>query len=127
MTDQKVQPAAGENLCKIRSIDLGRFQARAAEIPLTCLLSTPDNKTEILTVTVFKSSDNSKVAGQPVSQTDTSFELNLPPGDYNIVIVVGFLTGAKAVRIVESCGAQTNLDFIAVPVSNNGQFALEVV
>jgi hypothetical protein len=91
------------------------------------MLSTPDNKTEILNVTVSHKSDSSKVAGQPVSQTATTFSLNLPAGEYNVVIVVGFLTGAKAVKIVESCAGQTDLDFIAVPVANNGQFGLEVV
>jgi hypothetical protein len=121
------QPAAAQNPCKITSIGLGRFQAKLADMPLNCLLSTPDNKTEILNVTVFKSSDNSEVAGQPVTQTDTTFSLNLPVGAYNVVVVVGFLTGAKAVRILESCAGQTDLDFIAVPVANNGQFALQVV
>jgi hypothetical protein len=127
MARQQAQTAAAQNPCKITGVGLGRFRAKAADMPLNCLLSTPDNKTEILTITVFKSSDNSSVAGQPVNPTDTTFSLNLPVGDYNVVIVVGFLTGAKAVRIIESCGAQTDLDFIAVPVSNNGQFALEVV
>jgi hypothetical protein len=119
--------AAATTPCKITSVGLGRFQAKAADMPLNCLLSTPDNKTEILNVTVFKSSDNSKVAGQPVSQTDMTFSLNLPAGDYSVVIIVGFLTGAKAVEILESCTGQTDIVFIAVPVANNGQFALQVV
>jgi hypothetical protein len=118
---------AAQNPCKIRSVNLGQFQAQAADMPLDCLLSTPDNKTEILNVTVFQLGSNTKVAGQPASQTDTAFSLNLPVGKYNVVIVVGFLTGAKAVHILESCAGQTNLDFIAVPVANTGQFALEVV
>jgi hypothetical protein len=127
MANQQAQPAGVNNSCKIRTISFGHFQANAADMPLDCLLSTPDAKTEILTVNVFKASDNSKIAGQPVSLTATTFSLNLPAGQYNVVIVVGFLTSAKAVRIVESCAAQTNLDFIAVPASNNGQYALEVV
>jgi hypothetical protein len=113
--------------CKITPLAAGGFQANAVDMPLNCKLSTPDGKTQILTVNVFDAADGSKVAGQPSSQTTTSFSVALPKGTYNVAVIMGFLPNAVPVKIVESCAAQTELVDINVPASNNGQFDLVVV
>ena len=125
MAGQPAQPAA-QSACKITPIGLGRFRANA-NTQLDCLLSTPDNLTQLLNVSVFPNGGATPVAGQPTNKTNTTFSLNLPAGNYSVVIVVGFAQGAKAVDIVESCTGRTELDFIAVPAANNGSFSLQVV
>ena len=117
--------AAPAGPCKITALPSGEFQARAADMPVSCQLSTPDSKTEFLSVAVYES--GAPVTGQPTNQSGTSFTLTLPIGDYVVYIVVGCLPSAKPVWVVESCGGQTKLDWIATPVSTAGQFALQVI
>ena len=118
---------AGPKPCKITALASGGFQAKAADMPVDCELAAPDGKTEILKVAVHRASDDSTVTGQPTNQSGTSFTLNLPAGGYAIYIVVGCLSSAKPVWIVESCGGQTKLDWIAVPSNTAGNFPLQVV
>jgi hypothetical protein len=95
-------------------------------MPLNCLLSTPDGKTDILNVSAFSSGTNTPIAGQPVTQSETAFSLNLPAGSYSVVIVTGSLAKAKPVFMVEDCAGQTPLASITPP-ANAGHFSVVVV
>lgn len=119
--------AAAPVTCKITALAAGGFQADAADMPLNCKLFAPDSKTQIVTVGVFNASDGSPVNGQPTNQTATSFSLALARGSYDVQVIVGSLPQAAPVRVVEACGAQTELVFINVLVANNGRFRLGVV
>jgi hypothetical protein len=96
-------------------------------MPIDFLLSTPDGKTEFLSVEVRQGSDLGKVVpGQPTALSASAFTLNLKADSYVVIIVVGCLPSAKPVWIVESCQGATKLDWIAVPVNTSGEFALNV-
>ena len=104
------------------------FRCRAADMPLSCSLATPDGKTEFLSVEVRQASSlGTVVAGQPTSVTATGFTLNLQGGDYVVIVVVGALPTANPVWVTEDCAGATKLDWIAVPVNTTGEFSLKVV
>jgi hypothetical protein len=104
------------------------FRCNASDMPIDFLLSTPDGKTEFLSVEAREDSDLGKtVPGQPTALSASAFTLDLKVGSYVVIIVVGSLPSAKPVWIVESCLRATKLDWIAVPVNTTGEFALAVM
>jgi hypothetical protein len=123
-------PPAKAGPCKLSTVSgAGNgFQAKNSDMPIDFALSSPDGKTEFLNIEVRQAANISTVvAGQPTASLATSFTLNLPVGDYIVIVVVGALPSAKPVWVTESCVAATKLDWIAVPVNTSGEFSLKVV
>lgn len=126
----KATPPAGAKSgpCKLSPV-AGRpswFSVSSANMPIDCRLDSPDAKTELLSVQVFKSDSGDLVDGQPTAFSATNFTLDLPAGDYMVVVVVGSLPSAAPVWIVEDCAGATKLDWIVVPVNTSGEFSLKV-
>jgi|HubBroStandDraft_1064217.scaffolds.fasta_scaffold51449_2 hypothetical protein len=123
----------GTGPCKLtpKNGDGNAFQMPATSMPVSIALSSPDNKTEFLSASVYKASDlNNPIPGQPTALSATSFTLNLPAlqGDsYVVIITVGCLPSAQPVWITEACSGATKLDWIATPGNTSGEFALFVV
>jgi len=122
----------GTGPCKLTPMggDGNAFQMPATSMPVSIALSTPDGKSEFLSVSIFKHSDLTNPLPNPPTPSATSFTLNLPAliGDsYVVIMVVGSLPSAKPVWITEACSGATKLDWIATPVNTTGEFALTVI
>jgi len=126
----QIQTAGTSGPCKLTPIAgaTHAFQCKAADMPISCSLSSPDGKTEFLGAEVRPAGNMGTVLpGQPTAFSANSFTLNLPAGDYVVIASVGALPSAKPVWLTESCAAATKLDWIAVPVNTSGEFSLKVV
>jgi hypothetical protein len=125
-------PAGGGNgPCKLTPIGGAgnEFQVPAASMPVSIALSTPDGKSEFLSVSIYKQSNLNSPLPNPPGPSATSFTLNLPAltGDnYVVFMVLGTLPSAKPVWITEACSGATKLDWVATPVNTTGEFALVV-
>ena len=105
------------------------FEVPAASMPISIALSTPDGKSEFLSVSIYKQSNLNSPLPNPPTPSATSFTLNLPAltGDnYVVFMVLGALPSAKPVWVTEACSGATKLDWIATPVNTTGEFALVV-
>lgn len=105
------------------------FQVLASSMPVSIALSTPDGKSEFLSVSIYKHSNLNIPLPNPPTPSATAFTLNLPAlaGDkYIVIMVLGSLPSAKPVWVTEACSGATKLDWIATPVNTCGEFALVV-
>jgi hypothetical protein len=119
--------------CKISS----GFQIKAPDMPVTINLckdtqGTLATEVQFAAVTVFDNSGN-LVANQPTNLKSNSFDLNLPPGAYDINSTVAPASGASStskptVFLYEACRNPTiQLCAFVTSTSPGGSFSLGVI
>jgi hypothetical protein len=129
-TQEVTAPVVAPNNCKLTPVSgppSYQFRVKAADMPVSFLLDSPDKQTELLGVEVYKDADaKNPLQGQPTAFSTTGFTLNLAPGNYAVTVEVGALTTAKPVYITEACSGATKLDWIVSSVNTSGEFGLQV-